>query len=293
MKTLATLVLALGTIGLSAQTDTASFAAAASQAEIRLEKALNELDALQEEINNNRPQLAARLDDIEAEALRLRDEASNSARIKAGFDVEVSQLENEKQSVIDNNNYIQSTLLNEYIRRFELTIDPSEKPMYDEEIREALSFLEVEEDVDDATIFNSQLAIMTLALSRVERVIGGDTFTGPAIFDGTLKDGTFALVGPVSYFTDQAGAAGITNGMIENRANIYPLPTYAEGITNVATSGSGILPVDTTDGEALEGITHTITLLEEFFLHLQLNAAFAGIILFLLFLVAFCTGSSL
>ncbi|HKJ91365.1 MAG TPA: MotA/TolQ/ExbB proton channel family protein [Oceanipulchritudo sp.] len=263
MKLFATLFIAMGTLGLAAQSATQSFAQAAAEAEQRLEQSLDELDSIQQEINEQRPKLGARLDDVESRALRLRDEASNVARVKAGFDVEVSQLENEKESVIDNNSYIQSTLLNEYIRRFELTIDPSEKPMYTEDIREALSFLEVDEDVDDATIFSSQLEVVEMALKRVERVTGGDTFSGPAIVDGSLRDGMFALVGPSSYFTDNEGSAGVTNGMIENRANIYILPTYASAITTTINSGSGIIPIDTTDGEALEGITHTITLTEE------------------------------
>jgi biopolymer transport protein ExbB len=264
MKRFAILLALFGLTALQAQSTEQTFIEAAATAEARLEKALNELDAIQEEINSIRPQLGARLDDAESEALRLRDEASNVARIKAGFDVEVSQLNNEKQSVIDNNRYIQSTLLNEYIRRLELTIDPSEIPQYADSIRETLAFMESEEDVDDAVVFRQQLKVLQMSLERVERVLGGDTFNGPAIVDGTLKDGAFALVGPVSYFTDQEGNAGITSGMIENRANIYPLPDFTAGITDVANSGTGNLPVDTTDGEALEGITHTITLLEEF-----------------------------
>ncbi len=263
MKTFATLLFALGALGLYAQSASQSFEQAAAEAEERLEQALDELDAVQQEINEKRPELGGRLDDVESRALRLRDEASNVARVRAGFEVEVSQLENEKESVIDNNNYIQSTLLNEYIRRFELTIDPSETPRYTEEIRDALSLLEVEEDVDDATVFSSQLEIVEMALDRTERVIGGDTFSGDAIVDGSLREGMFALVGPASYFTDQEGSAGITNGMIENRANIYPLPTYASAITGTVETDSGMLPIDTTDGEALEGITHTITLTEE------------------------------
>jgi biopolymer transport protein ExbB len=264
MKTFATILFALGTLGLSAQTaDTQSFARAANEAEQRLERSLAELDKIQEEVNSERPVLGARLDDVESEALRLRDEASNVARTKAVFDVEVSQLENEKQSVIDNNNYIQSTLLNEYIRRLELTIDPSEIPTYDEQIREALAFMESEEEVDDSVIFEQQLAIVKMALDRVERVLGGDTFEGPAIIDGTLKEGSFALLGPVSYFTSTEGQTGVTNGMIENRANIYILEDYQAGISQTTQSGSGTIPVDTTDGEALEGITHSITLMEE------------------------------
>lgn len=265
MKKSLSLLIAFGaSFALNAQpANDKAFEMAANEAEQRLEAALAELDQIQQEINEQRPQLGARLDDVEAEALRLRDEASNVARIKAGFDVEVSQLQNEKQSIIDNNNYIQSTLLNEYIRRLELTIDPSEIPMYSESIRDTLAFMESEEEVDDATVFTNQLKIIDMSLDRVERVIGGDTFSGPAIVDGTLKDGTFTLLGPVSYFTDQSGMAGITVGMLENRANIYTLELYEPQITGTSNSGSGNLPFDTTDGEALEGITHTITLTQE------------------------------
>lgn len=262
MKKIVTLLLALGTLTAGAQTTSQNFDQAASEAEERLEKALNDLDQIQEEVNNERPKLGARLDDVEAEALRLRDEASNVARIKAGFDVEVSQLQNEKQSIIDNNNYIQSTLLNEYIRRLELTIDPSEIPMYAEDIQKTLAYLETEQEVDDSTIFTNQLDIVQKSLDRVERVLGGDTFKGPAIVDGTLVEGDFALIGPVSYFSG-ADTAGITNGMLDNRARIYTLPEYSESIGTVATTGSGTLPIDTTDGEALETRTQSITLMEE------------------------------
>jgi biopolymer transport protein ExbB len=263
MKKIATLVFLLGAIGLQAQSGTQSFTQAANEAGQRLEQSLAELDKIQAEINAMKPEMAATLDDVETQALRLRDEATNVARLKAGFDVEVSQLNNERQSVIDNNNNIQSTLLNEYVRRLELTINPAEIPQYAEDIRSTLAYLETDDDIDDATIFESQLNLVRRALERVERLLGGTTFEGPAIVDGTLKEGKFALVGPVSYFTDQQGTAGITTGMIENRANIYSLASYYETINTAVTSGSGIIPVDTTNGEALEGIRHTITLLEE------------------------------
>ena len=148
MKKTATLLLLLAAVGLNAQTSGQAFVRAAGEANTRLEKALDELDVIQEEVNAKRPKLGAQLDDVESTTLRLRDEASNAARIKAGFDVEVSQLEKEKQSVIDTNNYIQSTLLNEYIRRLELTIDPSEIPVYSDSIRASLEFLEAEEKAE-------------------------------------------------------------------------------------------------------------------------------------------------
>lgn len=267
MKRITSFLALLGLLGLQAQSNSETeqnFSMAAEQAEQRLEQALDELDEVQQEINEERPELATTLDDVESKAISLRAEASDVARLKASFDVEVSQLEKEKQSIIDNNNYIQSTLLNEYIRRLELTIDPAEIHLYADTIRDTLAYMETEEDVDDETIFTQQLKIVELALDRIEKVTGGDTFNGSAIVDGILKEGTFALVGPVSYFTDQSENAGITNGMRDNKPNVYPLPNYYEGITATANSGSGIVPVDTTDGEALEGITYSITLLEEF-----------------------------
>lgn len=264
MKKVATFLLAMAALGLNAQSSEQAFQRAAATAEQRLENALAELDRIQQEVNSARPAMGATLDDVESEALRLRDEASNVARTKAVFDVEVSQLNNEKQSVIDNNNYIQSTLLNEYIRRLELTIDPSEIPLYEDAIRGSLAFMESEEDVEDSIVFASQIEIVKMALDRVEKVLGGTSYDGSAIVDGTLKEGRFALVGPVSYFTATDGSTGITNGMIENLANIYVLEGFEAGISQVTSSGQGMLPIDTTDGEALEGITHTITLMQEF-----------------------------
>ncbi len=263
MKKTTTLLILMAALGLNAQSTEQVFLRAAGEAEKRLEAALSELDQLQEEIHSKKPEIGATLDDVESRALALRDEASNAARTKATFDVEVSQLEKDKQSVIDNNNYIQSTLLNEYIRRLELTIDPSEIPLYAKTIQDALAFMESEEEVDDATVFENQLQIVELSLDRVEKVLGGTLFDGPAIIDGTLYEGSFALVGPVSYFSDGKGTAGVTNGMRENRANIYVLENKVAGINSVNASGSGNIPVDTTDGEALEGITHSITLTEE------------------------------
>lgn len=264
MKKTATILCLLAALGLNAQTNSQAFQKAASEAETRLEAALAELDRIQSEVNQLRPKLGAKLDDVESTALKLRDEASNAARIKASFDVEVSGLNEEKENVIENNNYIKSTLLNEYIRRLDTTIDPAEMPLYTAKIRSTLAFMDDERaEADDATIFKAQLEVVNMALDRLQKIIGGDTFEAQAVVNTTLKDGTFALVGPVSYFTD-GELSGITNGMLNDRANIYVLEGYTDSIASAIRAGEGTIPVDTTDGEALEGITHDITLIEEF-----------------------------
>lgn len=258
MKKFLILALTFGAVSLFGQT----FQSASEEARQRLDNALAELDTLQQEITSLRPDLGARLDEVEDDALRLRDQASTSARVQAGFDVEVNQLNNERQNVIDNNRYLQSTLLNEYIRRLELTIDPSEINRYREDLRSAIGYMESEERIDDATIFNEQLRVIKLSLNRLQSLIGGHQFDGSAVVNGSFRDGKFTLVGPVSYFSsDEVG--GITQGMIENRANIYTLANYGQGIRQLNDTGSAIVPIDTTGGEALETITHDITLLQE------------------------------
>lgn len=258
MKKFLILALTFSAVSLFGQT----FQSASEEARQRLDRSLAELDALQQEISSLRPDLGARLDEVEDEALRLRDQASTSARVQAGFDVEVNQLNNERQNVIDNNRYLQSTLLNEYIRRLELTIDPSEIHQYRQELRSAISYMESEEDIDDATIFREQLSVIKLSLNRLQKLIGGNQFEGSAVVEGSFKDGKFTLAGPVSYFSTD-GIAGITQGMIDNRANIYALPNYTQAIRQLNDTGSAIVPVDTTGGEALETIRHDVTLLQE------------------------------
>jgi biopolymer transport protein ExbB len=242
-----------------------TFEQAAKEANTRLQAALAELDTLQQEIHRIRPELGARLDVAEDEVFRLRDQASNAARIKSAFDVEVNQLNNELRNVQDNNKYIQSTLLSEYIRRLDLTIDPSEIPLYRERILAALQYTEdSDRTIDDTTLFNEQLKIIRLSLDRIQNLIGGYLYSTEGIVEGTIKEGKFALIGPVSFFYANDGTTGMTNGMSNLRANIYALPGYAAGIRDLTHDGKGLVPVDTTKGEALLSITHTITLMEEF-----------------------------
>jgi len=239
---------------------------AVRKADAQLQQAIAEYEAVQSEINAKRPELAARLDVIEQEVLALRSEFTNAQRVKASFDTEVSSLERDRQSEIDNITFIQSTLINEYVRRFEGTINHAELPFFYEDIRDVLELLDVEakDRQDDASIFRMQMAFIDRAVTRLGRTIGGITFKGEASVAGTVKTGSFLLYGPASYFAaDDGSTAGITFRSVNYRADIYELPDYKDAITAAVTTGKGEIPVDTTKGEALEERTYDITLLEE------------------------------
>ncbi len=257
------LFVVLGTATLSAQ----NFDDAVRQAQVRLEQAQQELEALNEEIIENKPQLAADLDQLEDEAVRLRTAVSDAARIRTGVDVEVSQLQQSLRDIRENNNYIQSTLLNDYFRRFENNIDEAELSLYRTQIREVLELLEVDDRGEDDAIFQQQLALVDTALTRLGESIGGKIISGEAsVAGGVVRQGSFIVVGPLSYFlSDDGEVAGISRGIHANRANIFPLPEYMPGITSVIQTGEGQLPIDASDGEAWESAEHSMSLMEELY----------------------------
>ncbi len=260
-KLFLTLSFVLGAGVLAAQ----DFDSAVRQAQERLERAQQQLEALNEEIAENRPSLAAELDVLEDEVVRLRAEVSDAARIRQSVDLEVSQLQQRLRDIQENNNYIKSTLLNDYFRRFENNIDESQIPLYREKVRRTLELLDTDDPMDDSEIFERQLELLNVAVQRLADSIGGMRFEGEAsIARGAIREGTFVVVGPNSYFqSDDGELVGISRGTHNNRADIYLLPQYRAGIARVIETGEGDLPVDTTDGEAWEAEEHTLTLAEE------------------------------
>ncbi|MCD8483809.1 MAG: DUF3450 family protein [Verrucomicrobia bacterium] len=261
MKKLVALFAALAATTLSAQT----FQQAAADAERRLNTALAELQELEREISTQRPPLAAELDRVEQEAFRLRNEATNAARIQSTVDVEISQLDRRRQEIDNTNSFIAASLLNEYIRRFELTVDAAEFSRYRERIRNALEVQESGEQVDPAERFTIQLEMVKASLERMKRVIGGDQYEGRASVGGQILDGRFLQLGPISYFvSNDNSAAGITRGSMEGLPSIFRLDAQARVIADTVRNGSGVLPIDSTNREAFDAIREEITLLEEF-----------------------------
>jgi len=250
---------AFATLALSASAQ--SFDRAAQEAQERKDEALQELEGVYAQINEEKPDLAAALDTIEQEVFSLRSKAQDAQRTIAGSQVNIDNLRTELTSAQDNNSYIASTLLNEYVRRFELGLDYSERGIYTDLIVETKNVVEGEQEFTDAEIFTQQLEMLDVALSRLEGIIGGHVMTGEASVNNEIIDGQFLLYGPVSYFAGN-GVAGISTSELEGRASIYELPVSADAIAS-AMGGEGLLPLDSTDGEAIIADAEELTLTEE------------------------------
>lgn len=260
MKHLVSLFALVVATALSAQ----NFQQAAADADRRLHAALAELQELEREISTQRPPLAAELDRVEQDAFRLRNEATNASRIQSTVDVEISQLDRRRTEIDNTNSFIAASLLNEYIRRFELTVDPAEFSRYRDRIRSALEVQESGEQVDPSERFNVQLTMIKAALDRMHRVVGGDLYEGRASVGGQILEGRFLQLGPISYFVSNDGVAGITRGSTEGLPNIFRLDAHSRNIGETVRTGQGILPIDSTNREAFDAIREQMTLLEEF-----------------------------
>ncbi|KAF0094423.1 MAG: biopolymer transport protein ExbB [Puniceicoccaceae bacterium 5H] len=261
-KVLSLLLLAGTTLSLCGQ----NFDQAQGQIQDRLEQATQEYSQLQQEINSERPELAARLDVLEQEVTRLRNEYQNAQRVTQGLDVETSQLDRQISQADQANQYLQNTLLNDFFNRLQTSLNPAELPQYFQPINKAIQATEGE-DTPDSEIFKAQLKALDLAFNRAESLIGGKIYSGQAQVRGTgdVLDGQFVQAGPVSYFASSDGTTvGLTRAEVDNRAEIFPLPQFQQQISSVINNGEGTLPVDTTGGEAVENVVQSLSLMEEF-----------------------------
>ena len=101
----------------------------------------------------------------------------------------------------------------------------------------------------------AKVAVVRAALERLRDQLGGQRFAGEALVDGRLRSGQFVAMGPTVFFVTEDG--GVT-GLVEAQLNaadpvVVPLDAeFAQGLTAIATTGQGLLPLDPTLGKALK-----------------------------------------
>lgn len=227
---------------------------AASSARADLERALQELAAIREQVRNERLPLARELNRLEDEVIAKRRENDRLQRQRDLRTVDLNALRTEVRQREDEVSYL-SNLLSEYARAFESRIHISEKQIYAARIRE--SQLAVENvNLSRAEKFQAQIALLRTAIERLKNVTGGQTFEGSALVGaGLLKQGRFAQVGPVVVF---ASTESDDTGLAELRPNtLEPFiidigRQFGPAIRELAMTGRGNLPFDPTLGDAIK-----------------------------------------
>ena len=102
-----------------------------------------------------------------------------------------------------------------------------------------------------AKALTDRLTIIDASLDRLEALLGGSTTPGQASDpDGKILQGTFAAVGPSSYFLSDDKSSG--GDVIPSKSGGAPrfVPGSAEAISALFSGKEAILPVDPTGGDA-------------------------------------------
>jgi biopolymer transport protein ExbB len=220
-------------------------------AQAQLVQAQQELSKLRDEITAAKIPLSTALREAETELFAKRREAERLQRLADNRNVDLRNLENEQKLRAEEVDYL-STLLTDYLSRLNSTVDASEIQIVGESLTKMLNVGETP-DIAREQIFKTKLGSIDMGFDRIKNLLGGAKFDGKAILPGgSLQDGTFMLLGPLSYFASKDGKVA---GLVERGAAMHPKVTVFNekeipAIAALATKGEGPLSIDTTMGKA-------------------------------------------
>jgi biopolymer transport protein ExbB len=261
------LLLALSTPGVRADAPPAPVLDAARGAAQRdLDKSLKSLADLRASIQAETVPLTRELRDLEAQ---LADERRKYDETSRGQDTARLDYENLGQSVKlrqDEATYIGS-LLDEYARGFETTLHVGERPRVAKVLEEAKQASQ-EKDLSPQERSARQFALLKTSIDRLEELSGGTRFPGEAVdAGGTMTQGTFAVIGPVSLFAAATGkAAGVALPQAGSETvAVRPVGEQASAaIAQLVAAGQGLFPFDPSRGGALQELINKGSLIGYF-----------------------------
>ncbi len=244
----------------------AVLAAASESAQTDLDRSIARLSALQSEIQKDKEPLNRELKARE-EALRDMQDEFDPLMIEVNqLELDITNLRSANKLSADENQVV-SNILDEYARGFEGRLHPAEVQRYATELDAARKAPEVVE-MPLREKFSLQINLLQRSAERLREIIGGTRFEGQAVnAAGVVQKGTFALVGPVAVFSTPDGStAGLAMGQTGSTNPVIRTldPTMTPGIQQLATTGSGILPLDPSLGTAIQQFVKKHSLADTF-----------------------------
>ncbi len=219
----------------------------------QLRDAVEQLDALRDRIADEKVPLARRLNDLETELIQVRRAYQEATRTLDNRTLDLSTLARSIETLQQQDAYL-SNLLGEYVRNFESQMHIAEQHRYEDVVSEAKLALE-NKNLSQKKKYEAQAALVTTSLDRLKDALGGTRFEGEAVDpDGTVREGTFAVLGPTALFLSSDGAAVGTAAQRLNSTEPTILP-FAEAddalaARQVVSTGTGRFPFDPTLGDA-------------------------------------------
>ena len=225
----------------------------ALQQQARLEKAVERLRILRQEIYEQQIPFGQTLEDLQKEAASLRGQLREERNLIDRNAVSLSQLGTQVAAEQEELNYISDSLLSEFESSFKASLSTGEQATFGEELRQLDLKLEQTEAVDGEHLFSS-LEMLQRALDRVERLLRGKRYPGLALTpDGKQLSGDFIQLGPLLYF---GSSDNDTAGWVEETQSLRPKVRAIDApdlqaIQRFIKKGEGLLPLDPTLGDAI------------------------------------------
>lgn len=236
---------------------------AAASLQQQLQDSVAELSALREQLAAEKLPLSRQLRDLEAELVKVRQEYQQTNRLLDSRTLDLSNLRAEIKSRQDETAYL-SNLLGEYTRNFDSRLHIAELDRYEQAL-EAAKLAPENTSLTEQEVFQAQAALLAASIGRLEDALGGTRFEGSAVdTEGNVEPGTFVMVGPAAIFRSKDGSAvGVAEqrlGSLEPAVIPFGRPEDTLAASELATSGSGRLPFDASQGNALkvEAIEETL-----------------------------------
>ena len=218
-----------------------------------IEETVTQLNKERTKIADSRIPLVREIRELEQELASLRNKARALRKIQwqkeSSFETlqgEVDFLQSEVQFVF--------SLLSEYRRDMETRMTVARTNYFNQELGgiDKLLFMETSKSAISAIE-----PLLKLGETFHNRVLGGDIFKGTALDEkGIVHNGTFAEIGPITYFTsgDDAGTGLVVSHLGSAEPSVVSCfrEKAKAQIRALVTGREAIIPVDFTQGNALK-----------------------------------------
>lgn len=254
MKTFKTLFATLSVLTLSTGLHAQGIGDAQREADNRLQASVQSLADLRAQIRQEKLPLARELSALQETVRELAREAERAQRLADNSQVDLDSLRESVRLRRDEQVYV-GNLLAEYGRAVDARLEPSEIPLLRERLTSVLAMDIEDTDVDPADRMAAHLDLIGLGMERTRDLLGGKVIPGRGVGrDGSVRPGKFVHIGPMVLFAADGGEfAGLAQRGSTDEAAILPVGrgAFDSGIRSLATSGSGVIPLDPTLGNAL------------------------------------------
>jgi len=236
-----------------------------SGAQSELNRSIADLNALRAQIAAEKLPIAQQLTQLEESVVEQRKEEAKVQRLVDAGALEIATLRAEMKSRQDELAYV-SSLLDEYVRNFETKIGVGEVQVLAAPIEATKQVIE-NKSLAPEERFGKQTGFVDQTIRRLFDAVGGTRFAGVGVDTmGTVLNGQFAMIGPVTLFRSDSGVAGVAVPQVGS-ANplVRPLEgPMADKVAPLVESGSGTIPLDPSRGGALKALVQKFNLVHVF-----------------------------